>query len=187
MNRTSRFISLSGLSGVSTGVIALAGVILAYYVVFNDQQYLVYEQVQISNKSFLNLLFIASGTLILSILNAIYFTRIKTKKLNLKSWDTQSKRLLWNLFIPLGTGGLLCLMLLFKGFIGFLAPLSLLFYGLALVNGSKYTFPEIRTLGLIHILLGLLAFQFIDLGLYFWAFGFGFIQIIYGLMIQRKY
>lgn len=78
-------------------------------------------------------------------------------------------------------------MLLLKGFVGLLPPLTLLFYGLALVNSSKYTFPEIRNLGLIEIIIGLLAFQFIEYGLVFWAFGFGVILIIYGLIVQKKY
>ncbi len=68
-----------------------------------------------------------------------------------------------------------------------LPSMTLIFYGLALVNGGKYTFPEIRTLGILQIIIGLLAFQFIGLSLLFWALGFGLVQIIYGLVIQRKY
>jgi hypothetical protein len=187
MNRSTRFISLSGLSGVSTGIIAFTGAFLAHQLIFKDQSYLEYNAVEMSSTSLLTLLLIAIGTLIASIVNAIFFTSIKTKKQNQRVWDIQTKRLLINLSIPLITGGILCLMLLFKGFIGFLPPLTLIFYGLALVNGSKYTLPEIRNLGQIEIFLGLLAFQFIDYGLLIWAFGFGVIQIVYGLIIQRKY
>jgi len=187
MNRTTRFISLSGLSGVSTGISALAGALLAYHTIFKGQNYLVYNAVELNIESRSYLLLIALGTLILSMGNAIYFTSRKTKKQNQKIWDIQTKRLLINLFIPLITGGLFCLMLLLKGFVGIILPLTLIFYGLALVNGSKYTLPEIRNLGLIEILLGLIAFEFIEYGLLFWAFGFGVIQIIYGLIIKRKY
>lgn len=187
MSRTTQLISLSGLSGISIGITALAGAFIAFQTIFKNHNYLVYDAVELSSNSLVYLLIIASGTLIFSIVNAIFFTRRKTKKQHQNTWDIQTKRLLINLFIPLVTGGILCLMLLSKGFIGVLPSLTLIFYGLALVNGSKYTIPEIRTLGIIEILVGLLAFQFISYGLLFWAFGFGIIQIIYGMFIQRKY
>lgn len=187
MNRSSRFISLSGLSGVSTGIVALAGVFLAYLIFFKEQDYLVYDAIEIGNGRKNLLLLIALGTLILSIGSAFFFTARKTKKRNQNILNNQTKELLINLLIPLVTGGLLCLVLLFKGFVGILPPLTLIFYGLALVNGSKYTLPEIRTLGLIEIIIGLIATQFIGYGLIFWAFGFGAMQIVYGLLVQKKY
>ncbi|GAB4466080.1 MAG: hypothetical protein OHK0057_03790 [Thermoflexibacter sp.] len=187
MYRSTRFISLSGLSGVSTGVVALIGVFLAYQIVFKGNDYLVHHAVGISNEHLSYLLLIATGTLVLSVWNAIFFTHRKTKKQNQSVWNTQTKQLLFNLLIPLITGGILCLLFLAKGFVGVLPPLTLLFYGLALVNGSKYTLPEIRNLGLIEILIGLIAFQMVEYGLFFWALGFGWVQITYGLIIQRKY
>lgn len=187
MNRTTAFISLSGLSGVSTGITALAGAFIAFKTIFKSNNYLVHNAVELSREHLNYLLIIAIATLLVSIALALFFTRRKTKKQNLNLWDEQSKRLIINLLIPLVTGGLFCLMLLAKGFVGIILPLTLVFYGLALVNGSKYTLPEIRTLGIIQILLGLLAFQLINYGLLFWAFGFGVAQIIYGLIIQRKY
>ena len=123
----------------------------------------------------------------MSILSAIFITRRKSNRQNQSVWDNQTKRLLINLFIPLFAGGVLCLMFLLKGFIGILPPLTLVFYGLALVNGSKYSLPEIRNLGLFEIIIGLIALQFIEYGLFFWAFGFGVIQIVYGLIVQKKY
>lgn len=187
MNRTSRFISLSGLSGVSTGIIALAGVLLAYQTIFKGHDYLVYNAVELDSNSLIYFLLIASITLIISIGSAIFFTNRETKKQKQSVWNSQTQELLFNLLIPLITGGLLCLMLLFKGFIGILPPLTLIFYGLALLNGSKYTLSEMKNLGLIEILLGLAAFRFIDYGLLFWAFGFGIVQILYGIIIQIKY
>lgn len=187
MNRASRFISLSGLSGVSTGIIALAGALLAYQIIFKRRDYLVYNAVELNKSDLTYLLFIAIGTLILSIGSAVFFTDRKTKKQHQVVWNIQTKELLLSLSIPLVTGGLLCLMLLFKGFVGILPPLTLIFYGLALLNGSKYTLSEIKNLGLIDILLGLIAFQFINYGLFLWALGFGFVQIVYGIIIQIKY
>lgn len=102
-------------------------------------------------------------------------------------WNNQAKRLLINLCIPLITGGVLCLLFLFKGFIGLTAPMTLIFYGLALVNASKYTLHEIRSLGIIEILLGLVAVHFIEYSLLLWAIGFGVLHIAYGIMVQWKY
>ena len=187
MNRSTRFISLSGLSGVSTGIIALTGAFIAHQSFFKTQGYLVYNAVEISSDGMIHLLLIALGTLILSIASAIFFTHRKTRQRNQSLFNQQSKELLVSLLIPLITGGLLCLVLLFKGFVGILPPLTLIFYGLALVNGSKHTLPEIRNLGLIEICIGLFAVQFIGYGLVLWAFGFGVMQIVYGLIVQKKY
>ncbi len=186
MNRSSRFISLSGLSGISAGICALIGAYLAYQTVYASQDYLGYRQATITSQSLMQLLLIAVGTLILAVGSVIYFTTQETKKRNQKIWDTQTKRLLINLAIPLVAGGILCLMFLAKGYIGVVAPLTLVFYGLALVNASKYTLDEIRSLGLIEIALGLIAMHFIGYGLLFWALGFGLLHIVYGVIMQMK-
>lgn len=187
MSRSSRFISLSGLSGVSAGIIALVGAYMAYQTVYTNQDYLGYRSAILTNESLTQLLLIAVGTLALAVTTGIYFTTRETKKRNQKIWDIQTKRLLVNLAIPLITGGILCLMLLFKGYVGIVAPLTLIFYGLALVNASKYTLNEIRSLGLIQIVLGLIATHFIGFGLIFWAVGFGVLHIVYGSIMHWRY
>lgn len=186
MSRTTQFISLSGLSGVSTGIIALVGVYLAFVIVFKDQAYLVYDSVSLGNEKEIELLMITIATIILSVCSAVFFTKKKSKTKKQMIWNGLTKRFLANLLIPLITGGIFCLMMLNKGFIGFLPSLTLIFYGFSLINGSKYTFRELRYLGIIQILLGLFAFQFIEYSLVFWALGFGVAQIVYGLIIQKK-
>jgi hypothetical protein len=187
MNRTTRFISLSGLSGVSTGIAALLGVFMSYRLVFKNNDYLVHHAVEMDTERLTELISIACGTLILAIGLAIFFTRRKAKRQNHSVFGIPSKQLLINLSIPLAAGGLLCLLVLLKGYIGMLPSLTLIFYGLALINGSKYTLTEIRNLGLIQILLGLLAYQFVGFSLLFWAVGFGLIQMVYGFLIHMKY
>lgn len=187
MNRSSRFISLSGLSGISVGIIALIGAYIAHKNIYVNLGHLDYEKVILSNEELTQLLFIAIGTLILAIGSGIYFTTRESKKRNQNIWDLQTKRFLINLSIPLITGGILCLILLLKGYIAFMAPLTLIFHGLALLNASKYTLKEIRSLGLLIIASGLIAMQFIGLGLLFWAIGFGVLHILYGIMMQWKY
>lgn len=187
MNRSSRFISLSGISGIATGVIALAGAFAAYGFVFRNISAPGYYQLDMPIEVSLRILFVAFGTLLLGLMTGIYFTTRETRKRKLPVWDYQTKRLLVNLSIPLLTGGIVCLLFLFNGFPGLLAPMTLIFYGLALVNAGKYTLTEVRSLGLIEIFLGLLAMLWIDYGLLFWALGFGILHIVYGLIIQRKY
>jgi hypothetical protein len=187
MNRSSRFISLSGLSGVAAGIIALIGAYLAYQTVYSNLVYLGYKSAILTNQSVTTILIIAVITIVLTIGAGMFFTSRKAKKNKEKLWDIQTKRLLINLLIPLTTGGILSLMVLFKGYIGIVAPLTLIFYGLALVNASKYTLTEIRSLGLIEIILGLIAFQFIGYGLLFWSIGFGLLHILYGIAMHIKY
>ena len=187
MKRSSRFLSLSGMSGVSAGLIALLGAYAAYQTVYSNQNYLGYRQAEITMESLSTLVGIAVITLVLSIAAILFFTSREAKKQGQKLWDHQSQRLLINLMIPLVSGGILCLILLFKGFVGLVTPLTLIFYGLALVNASKYTLTEVRSLGIAEILLGLLAIQFIGYGLIFWSLGFGVLHIVYGVLIQIRH
>lgn len=186
MNRSSKFISLSGLSGISAGVIALVGAWFAHTLVYNNAS-LAYSAQSTEQGVERNLLLLASLTILTAVLAGIFFTKRKAKQINQPLWDAQTKLILINLAIPLVTGGLLCLLLLQQGLIGLLAPLTLIFYGLALVNASKYTFKEVGSLGIVEIILGLVAIQFIGYGLYFWAFGFGILHIVYGIIMQLKY
>lgn len=186
MNKSSKFISLSGLSGISAGIVAIIAAYLAYQTIYSGQDYFGYRQAVFSNGKAFQLLWISMGTIVGAVGLGIFFTTRKAKRANEKIWDSHTKRLLINLLIPLITGGILCLMLLFKGFIGILAPLTLIFYGLALVNASKYTLNEIRSLGILEIVLGLVAMQFIGYGLFFWTIGFGVLHIVYGLIMYLR-
>lgn len=186
MSRSSRFLSLSGLSGVSTGLIAFAGALLAGQLVFSRGNYLLGEAVVINGDEMRDLVLIACGTLLLSVVSALWFTIRKSKRENQRVWDAQAERLLVSLLIPLITGGLVCVILLRMGYVGFLPAMTLIFYGLALVSGSHYTLSHIRYLGLAEILLGLLALIFIGQSLYIWMLGFGLFQMVYGLLIQRQ-
>ena len=187
MSRSSKFISLSGLSGVFAGMFGLIGAFMAYRTVYENQDYLGYRVAVINKESITSLLIIAIVTLSFSILAGIYFTSRKAKKSKQQLWDLQTRRLVINLLIPLATGGILCLMLLFQGYVGIVAPLTLIFYGLALVNASKYTLSEIRSLGIVEIILGLVAMYFIGYGLLFWSLGFGILHIVYGIIMHVRY
>lgn len=187
MDRSSRFISLSGLSGVSAGIIALAGAVFAYMYLYTSEDYSGYRMVVLSGEIITKLIALGLIMFALAIGSAFYFTQIKAKKKQAKLWDKTTKKLILNLLIPLGTGGILCLIFLLRGYIGLVAPFTLIFYGLGLVNASKYSFDELRSLGILEIVLGLTATVFVGYGILFWAIGFGVLHIVYGLMMHYKY
>jgi len=188
MNKSSRFISLSGLSGIFAGVYALIGAYLAYNIIYVTQSPSDdYKTLVLYELEMLKLFGIAFIVVILSIATAIFFSWRKSKKHNEKFWDATSKRLIINFLIPLATGGFFIIFLIEKEIYAFVAPLTLIFYGLACVNASKYTLGYIRYLGLTMIVLGLLSVWFLGFGLFFWALGFGVCHIIYGSLIYFKY
>ena len=186
MNRSSRFASLSGLSGVAAGIIGLGGLYFSYILVFKGNDYLVYGQVDLPPESLRTLILVAIATILITFISLILLTRRETTRRNEKLWDLHTKRILTCLAIPLFTGGILCIVFLFNGFIGIIPPLTLIFYGLALENASKYTLSEIRSLGLAEIVLGLLAVIFVEYGLIFWGIGFGILHIGYGIIMHIR-
>ncbi|GAB3724989.1 hypothetical protein [Flavobacterium koreense] len=188
MNQSSRFISLSGLSGVLAGIYSLIGAWLAYKTIYFDTTSMGnYRNLIISQDSINKLFIIASTVLILSIITGIALSVRKAKKTEDKIWNVSSKRLVINFAIPLATGGIFILFLIEKEMLSLVAPLTLLFYGLACVNASKYTLGDVRYLGITMIILGLLSTWFLGYGLLFWALGFGICHIIYGSMMYFKY
>ena len=196
MERSSKFIYLNGLSGVFVGLLALicSGLIQLIVEMANEDNgttYNYYSALMSNGKLNPTLLseygFLAVTLLILSIGLSTWLTIRKAKKQGVKIWDETAKRLFINMMIPLVTGGIICLLLLHHLQVQFIAPFMLIFYGLALVNASKYTFDDIRYLGIIEIALGLVASFFVEEGLIFWAFGFGVMHIVYGVMMYFKY
>ncbi|HET6246042.1 MAG: hypothetical protein H0V01_10250 [Bacteroidetes bacterium] len=190
MERSSRFISLSGLSGVFAGVFALLGAAFAYYLLgmkYNRHYYDVLSNSEDYSSLIYKIVLIALCVLVASIGAGVFFTTRKAKKQGLKIWDKTARKLLINISIPLIAGGLFCMALLYHGIIGLVAPATLVFYGLALLNGSKYTLDDIRYLGICQIILGLISSFYIGYGLLFWASGFGVLHIVYGTAMYFKY
>jgi len=182
MERSSRFISLSGLSGVSAGICALIGVY--YSLIFLEN-----AKADNSNLDSLKFRFLVLALIVLcaALMSAFYFTWRKAKRKGLPVWDRSSRYLLINLLIPLVTGALFVFALYLRNEFRYIAPACLIFYGLALVNASKYTLGDIRYVGIIDVLLGLSGMYFAYDGLLLWGIGFGVLHIIYGLIMWWKY
>lgn len=183
MNRSSRFISLSGLSGIFAGIYALVGAGVAYLYFIPEGEYLILD-----SWNFKMLVGILITVAVLSVVTAYLLTTRKAKANNVKIWDDTTKRLLLNFMIPLVTGGIYILIKLNSQHYGLTAALMLIFYGLALVNASKYTIGNVKYLGYVEIIAGLLCAALPGYGFYFWVFGFGVMHIIYGslMYVQEK-
>lgn len=189
MNRSSKFISLSGLSGIFAGVTALVGAYFAHQTLKDFLAGNIGYGYDAQSDIEIELLKIAILVLIVALLGGIFFTYRQSKKKNLPLWDSTSRNLIVNLAIPLVTGGLFIIALLLNHStaVGLVAPSTLIFYGLALINASKFTYSDIKFLGVCEIILGIIAMFNIGYGLYFWAAGFGVLHILYGSIMYFKY
>jgi len=192
MEESSRFLSLSGLSGIFAGVTAIAGALFAYFFILDNGtiHYDEYFRDLSSEETFslrLQLITDAALVLVLSVLFSLWFSIKKAKRDGKKFWTPISRRLLINLLIPLTTGGVFIFALLLQNNIQLIVPCFLIFYGLALVNAGKFTFGEIFYLGILEIITGLVSAFVPGWGMIFWIFGFGILHIIYGLAMYRKY
>jgi len=184
MNRSSKFISISGLAGILAGCFALIGAAFAYW--YMADKTIAYHQ-QIDTSHFIVLFIDLALVTLFSVGMAILLTTKKAKKYNQKIWDALTKRLLFNFLIPLAAGGIYTLTILLKGEYGQTAALMLLFYGLALFNASKFTLGDVKYLGIIQIFLGLLCAFFPGWGFWLWVLGFGVVHVIYGTVMYFKY
>ena len=187
MERSTKFISLSGLSGVSAGIIALIGSYIAYVKINsygNERQEHILNMTEESSGE---LFILGIAILVFALIFGSLFTLIKAKKRSDLVWNSISKKLLINMSIPLFSGGIFCLALMQHGYFGLIAPTTLIFYGLGCINASHHTLSDIRYLGLCNLALGLVNLFFIGYGLLFWAMGFGVLHIVYGTIMYIKY
>ena len=201
MERSSKFISLSGLSGILAGIYALIAAAVGYMLIYKNAMPYSDSDVSINNSQItpdrvpghhLNnldkeLLFIAFIVLVVSILTGYIFSFYKAKRKGQQIWGSTSKALLFNMAVPLVAGGALILVHVYRGHYGIVSPSCLIFYGLSLVSASNFTYKDVRYLGICEIFLGLIAACLPGYGLLFWAIGFGLLHIIYGSMMYFKY
>ncbi|NOT77326.1 MAG: hypothetical protein HOP08_20580 [Cyclobacteriaceae bacterium] len=184
MERSEKFISLSGMSGILSGLYALAGVAAAYWILDNV------NPVRGLNEGFgvmVQFLTIAAVVLIASISTGLFLSARKAKKTGSSLWNSTTRQMVMHLAVPLVTGGLLILILLYNGYWELVSPISLLFYGLALFNASANTFGEVRYLGFSEIILGLVSALLPGYDLIFWGIGFGVLHVLYGAILYNKY
>jgi predicted lysophospholipase L1 biosynthesis ABC-type transport system permease subunit len=189
MERASKFLSLSGLSGVSAGIVALAGAWTASLAMQRSGAHIPLPGEQGGAEPWLGRFLMADAisVLVIALACSTYFSVRMAKKKGHPLWGPTTPYLLAALMIPLAAGGAFCGVLLLHGIYGLLPAAMLVFYGLALLNAGNFTFSEVRYLGIIDILLGLTAGFQPALGLILWAGGFGILHIVYGVLLYAKY
>jgi hypothetical protein len=188
MEKSSRFVSLSGWSGISAGLCALVGAYLAYGKIYTISSRSIYDNSMPNREALIiELMFIAIGVFFVAFVFSFIFTYLQSKKQQKPIWDSTVRRLLFNTLLPILVGGIFILKLVEYNYIEFISSACLLFYGLGLVNGSKYTLGEIRYLGYSQIILGIISLFFLHQGLLFWSLGFGVLHIVYGIAMWKKY
>jgi len=198
MDQSSRFISLSGWSGIAAGICALLGAWRAHSLI-NDaaegnkslesaaDHYNTIAGIPIPNDLGHDLFHVALLTFGAALASALFFTQLRSLKTKVPLWGAASRRLLLATAIPMLVGAIFLINLMHAGVYTLLAPGCLLFYGLALLNASKYTMIEIRWLGYAILLTGLVSLSYPGKGLQFWAFGFGILHIAYGIMMWWRH
>jgi hypothetical protein len=192
MEESSRFLSLSGLSGLFAGLLAIVGGCIAHFGILKNKTFAATESLvplsvkQISSIK-LQLITVALLVLFFAITGAFYFSYRKARHRGQNIWTPVSKRLLINISIPLLAGAFFILILYSAEQWVLIVPAMLIFYGLALISAGKFTYNEVFYLGLAELLTGFISAMFQDLTVLFWIFGFGFLHIAYGLFMYRKY
>lgn len=188
MERSTKFISLSGMSGIMAGVYALIGAFVGYKIVYGNSINLDYRDNYVNGTEILaQLMLVAATVLLLSLVTGIWLTIRLARKKGENFWNPVSQRLLVNLAVPLITGGFFILILIIRGEYGIISPACLIFYGLALISGGQYTLSGVKWLGYCEVVLGLLAALFPGFGIVFWVIGFGLLHILYGTIMHFKY
>lgn len=187
MERSTKFMSLSGLSGVLAGCYALIG----SYIVYGLMPVTSAEQGRgfgVLNAETLSLILLVAVTvLLLSLGTGILLTIRQAKKDGKNYWNPVSQKLLASMAVPLVSGGFFILISIYHGEYSAIASLCLIFYGLALVAASQFTFSDVKWLGFFEIALGLSAALIPQCGLLFWALGFGVLHVLYGTIMHFKY
>lgn len=196
MERSARLLSLSGWSGIWAGLVALAGSAIAYVWLktagpgtFEPAAYTPLEHATARDTGINNLLLLALAVFLVALAGGYYFTYRKNKKQGISIWNSASRKMVVSMMIPIAAAALLILVFLYQGDLQYVVPVCLILYGMALFNGSRYTISDIRYLGILEIILGCIAL-FVSgwvWSLYLWAFGFGVLHILYGIIMWRKY
>jgi uncharacterized membrane protein HdeD (DUF308 family) len=191
MERSTKFLSLSGLSGISAGVIALVASFIAWQMRPESVAEVVYDGSQykpLLNGDYIwSLVYLGLATIVLALAAGFFFTWRKAKKKQSPMWNKTSRRLLVSLCIPMVAGAFVIVSLLINEVYWIIPELTLVFYGLTLVNAAQHTYRDVFYLGISELAVGVIALFISGYSLLFWAFGFGILHIIYGVSMHLKY
>jgi len=189
MEESSRFLSLSGLSGVIIGIFALVGALIALGIIRSAMPGtgLIIDPSVFNSKTGVFIALDVIVVLIAAICAAYAFAAKRCRKENTPFWSPVTRKLLFNLAIPLVFGALFIVVLIINNNPEYIISAMLCFYGMALINAGKFTFDEVQYLGIFELLLGVGAGLFPRYGFILWLLGFSVLHILYGIILHRKY
>lgn len=185
MERSTKFLSLSGLSGVGAGIVALAG--WAWAMRYLGSRFAPGVDAAVNHQDILIMMLNAALVIVAALAIAMFFSWRLAKRRGLPIWNATAKDVVAALLIPLACGGVFCLILVRQELYAMVPSAMLVFYGMALVSAGKYTIHNIRFLGLLETVLGLTAGLFPGIGLWLWAAGFGLLHILYGIVMYLQF
>ncbi|HEY4539305.1 MAG TPA: hypothetical protein VIG94_04750 [Faecalibacter sp.] len=185
MQKTTKFSSINGWSGIWVGIIGLVASYLVYSIILESS--FQWHGLAPDESRDAKLAFMLIITLIVACSGGVYFIAKKSKRNGESFINSVTKRILIRFLTILGIGGLVCGLLYYHLSFVYVAPSTLLFYGLALLYIERDTIKELKYLAFVEIILGLLAFYFIYNGLLFWTIGFGIVHLFFGVFLVNKY
>lgn len=187
MERSTKFSSLSGFSGIAAGICALTGIWFAVQAIAAWRHGTAGNTPASREDLITRLMFIAIATFMAALICSFVFIYVRCRKLGISVFGMSARRVMTSVAIPLFLGSLFIFRLVTSEVYILIPPACLIFYGLALVNASKYTLPEVRYLGFTELFIGIINLWILGYGLIFWGLGFGLIHIIYGIIFWLKY
>ncbi|WP_345081167.1 hypothetical protein [Nemorincola caseinilytica] len=191
MDRSAKFVSLSGWSGIWAGSVALVGATIAYSWLqqpgYKDIGSTLYASTEHFDKYTSHFIWLGIATFVVALGGVFFFTQRKASRMGQKIWNNASRLMMAQLFYPIFAGSVFCFMFIYYGCGMFVAPTCLVFYGLALISAGRHTYSDIRYLGMLDVAIGCTAMFFPGSGLIFWGIGFGLLHILYGAVMWSKY
>ena len=185
MDRSKKFLSLSGGTAILIGIYACITATAAFFILSDGQAFHWdnFPKILTHTPYHLRVLGgLAALLVVASIATAIGMSWLQARKNGRRLvFDAPARRLVGSFALPLVTGGLLCLSLFYRGHYGLTSSIMLLFYGLALVSAASHTYSSVRYLGYAQIVLGLIDSCMEGYGIVFWFVGFGLLHIAYGV------
>jgi len=185
MERPVKYSTQSGLAGILAGLIALAGMFADMYVSSH------YEMTTVIGLCFC----IWGGVLGLSLLTVAGLTRLREIRQGMPLWSAVKMRILLAILPSFVAGVGVTMAIIFRWFMndgpnewGLIIPIWMLFYGVACWQVGEFSVKELRWMGAIFIVAGLISAAFFQ-NVPYLIFGvsFGGFHILYGVIVWLRY
>jgi hypothetical protein len=164
--------------GILTGFYALVGIFIANQMLHSYK--FAEEGLNMLPVNIFEIMIMALAAFILLIsLVTIYIVK---KKKSLKFSNIEKL----NFYIPLILGGVILFLVANKGYYHLIASVSLIYYGIFLLNLNRFLKTDLFIFAIIEIILGFTSFFVNNHSLLFLAIGFGVLQIIFGIYLTKR-